>query len=101
MPPPLRMFPQAFARACLCAAMLVAPASLRAAPGPREPFEAHVPVAPSPVAIDGKRWLIYELHLANLGDLPLEISTLEVLGESARVVHTFAAADIATMLVVP
>ncbi len=38
-----------------------------------------VPAPPSPVSIDGRDWLIYELHLTNFSREPLRIEKVEVL----------------------
>ena len=45
----------------------------------RESFDMTVPVPPSPVAIDGRDWLIYELHLTNFAGTPLRVEKVEVL----------------------
>jgi murein DD-endopeptidase len=46
--------------------------------GPRESFDLHIPVAPSPVAVEGKVRLLYELHLTNFTDSPLRPIALEI-----------------------
>lgn len=45
----------------------------------RESFDISVPAPPSPVTIDGREWLIYELHLTNFTREPLRIEKVEVL----------------------
>ena len=45
----------------------------------RESFAMSVPAPPSPVTIDGREWLIYELHLTNFTRDPLRIEKVEVL----------------------
>jgi murein DD-endopeptidase len=45
----------------------------------RESFDMAVPAPPSPVAIDGREWLIYELHLTNFSREPLRVENVEVL----------------------
>jgi murein DD-endopeptidase MepM/ murein hydrolase activator NlpD len=45
----------------------------------RESFDMSVPAPPSPVTIDGRDWLIYELHLTNFSREPLRIEKVEVL----------------------
>jgi murein DD-endopeptidase len=45
----------------------------------RESFDMAVPAPPSPVSIDGRDWLIYELHLTNFSREPLRIAKVEVL----------------------
>ena len=45
----------------------------------RESFDITVPAPPSPVAIDGGQWLIYELHLTNFSREPLRITKIDVL----------------------
>jgi murein DD-endopeptidase MepM/ murein hydrolase activator NlpD len=48
-------------------------------PASRESFDMAVPAPPSPVTIDGREWLIYELHLTNFTGEPLRIDNVEVL----------------------
>jgi murein DD-endopeptidase len=45
----------------------------------RESFDMSVPAPPSPVTIDGREWLIYELHLTNFTREPLRIEKVDVL----------------------
>lgn len=45
----------------------------------RESFDMMVPAPPSPVAIDGREWLIYELHLTNFSRESLRVEKVEVL----------------------
>jgi murein DD-endopeptidase MepM/ murein hydrolase activator NlpD len=70
-----------------------------AAAGLRESFDMAVPVAPAPVTIDGREWLIYELHLSNFSREPLRITKIDVWGER-DVVQSFEGADLAQRLAV-
>jgi murein DD-endopeptidase MepM/ murein hydrolase activator NlpD len=62
----------------LLAALLLLAAPLTSSAS-RESFDIAVPVAPSPVTIDGESWLIYELHLTNFSREPLRLLQVEVL----------------------
>jgi murein DD-endopeptidase len=57
----------------------------------RESFDITVPAPPGPVTIDGRSWLIYELHLTNFSRQPLRISKVDVLSGN-DVLHSFAGA---------
>ena len=48
----------------------------------RESFDIAVPAPPSPVAIDGHQWLIYELHLTNFSSEQLRLLKIEVWDEN-------------------
>ena len=62
-------------------------------------FDAQVPVAPSPVAIEGARWLIYELHLTNFSREPLGVQKLDVLdGSQNRELISFESQNLAARL---
>lgn len=45
------------------------------------PVEVSIPKPPTPVDADGRRLLVYELHVTNLGSAPLEFRRIEVHGE--------------------
>jgi murein DD-endopeptidase MepM/ murein hydrolase activator NlpD len=77
------------------ALMFLAPAS--AAAGLRESFDLAVPAPPTPVTIDGREWLVYELHLTNFSREPLRITKIDVSGER-DVVQAFEGADLAQRL---
>jgi murein DD-endopeptidase len=65
----------------------------------RESFDAEVPVAPGPSAIDGSRWLIYELHLTNVSREPLGLQKVDVRdGTTDRLLITFGSRDLVTRL---
>ncbi len=65
----------------------------------RESFDAQVPVAPSPTAIDGKRWLVYELHLTNFSREPLGLEKMDVLdGSTGHLLISFGSQDLGTRL---
>ena len=65
----------------------------------RESFDAQVPVAPSPAAIDGSRWLIYELHLTNFSREPLRLQKLDVLDDTHdRLLVSYGSQDVAARL---
>jgi murein DD-endopeptidase len=60
----------------------------------RESFDIAVHAPPSPVAIDGHQWLIYELHLTNFSREPLRIQGVEVLAGETRL-QSFAGTELA------
>ncbi|GAA0708643.1 M23 family metallopeptidase [Dokdonella soli] len=45
----------------------------------RQSFDLEVPSPPIPVMVDGKRQLVYELHLTNFAPVDLELTRLDVL----------------------
>jgi len=61
----------------------------------RESFDFAVPAPPAPVAIDGRDWLIYELHLTNYSREPLRLSQVDVLAGGTEVLQSFARGDLA------
>jgi len=70
-----------------CCGIIAAGLSALSAPGygaARESFDISVTVPPSPVAIEGREWLIYELHLTNFSRESLRLMALEVLAEPAE-----------------
>ena len=64
------------ARASICVMSAPTPPPLR------QSFDVHVLAVPSPVAIDGRQWLIYELHLTNFTSDRLALQTVDVLDAS-------------------
>jgi hypothetical protein len=48
----------------------------------RQSFDLVVPSAPTPVTVDGRRTLVYELHLANFSAEPLRLVRVDVLGDT-------------------
>ena len=58
-------------------------------------FDFSVPTPPSPVAIDGRDWLIYELHLTNFSRGPLRLTRLDVLAGGTKVLQSFAGDELA------
>lgn len=48
------------------------------------PADLHVPVPPTPVLLDGKTHLIYELQITNTGDGAMALKRLEVLGDGKK-----------------
>lgn len=54
----------------------------------RQSFDAQVLLEPSPVAIGGQRWLIYELHLTNFTSDRLMMHKVDVLDASTDAVVT-------------
>jgi murein DD-endopeptidase len=63
----------------------------------RESFDITVPAPPSPVAIDGGQWLIYELHLTNFSREPLRITKIDVL-DGHGVAQSFEGTELAQRL---
>jgi murein DD-endopeptidase len=58
-------------------------------------FDMAVPVAPRPVTIDGREWLIYELHLANATRGALHLAKVEVISGTSDVLQVFEGYDLA------
>ena len=52
---------------------------------PEQSFDVQVPVAPSPVRVDGRSWLIYEVHLTT-SPRPLRVLRVDVL-DAATTAH--------------
>jgi murein DD-endopeptidase len=82
----------------LTVAAVLASALVAAAPSAwsesRESFDLAVPMPPSPVAIDGREWLIYELHLTNFSRDALQLQSVDVLrGET--ILRSFAGGELA------
>jgi murein DD-endopeptidase MepM/ murein hydrolase activator NlpD len=73
--------------AALIAGVFVAAAPF-ASSGSRESFDMAVPALPSPVTLDGRDWLIYELHLTNFSREALRLTRVEVLA-GTDTLHTF------------
>src|SRR3954447_17738374 len=68
----------------------------------RQSFDMAVPVAPSPVVIDGQQWLIYELHLTNFSSEPLRLLKVEVLASSDQEsLLSYGSEEIAVHLAAP
>ncbi len=69
-----------------CCGIIAAGLSVLSAPAygaARESFDISVSAPPSPVAIEGREWLIYELHLTNFSRASLRLMALEVLAAPA------------------
>jgi murein DD-endopeptidase len=79
---------------CAALAVLLGASSPSARSAMRESFDLNVPAPPSPVTIDGREWLIYELHLTNFSREPLRLLSLDVLTET-RALQSFAGDDLA------
>jgi murein DD-endopeptidase MepM/ murein hydrolase activator NlpD len=61
----------------------------------RQSFDLRVPAPPTPVAIDGAPWLVYELHLTGFARESLTVTSVEVLdGSTGAVLASFAAEDL-------
>lgn len=76
--------------------------SPRAGAQARQSFDMAVPVAPSPVAIDGQRWLIYELHLTNFRSEPLRLLKVDALaGLDQKLLLSDGSEEIAAHLATP
>ena len=61
-----------------------------ACPDLHESFDVQIPLAPSPIAIDGREWLIYELHITNFSRDVLRLREIDVLsGADSRLVHSY------------
>jgi hypothetical protein len=53
------------------------------------PVDLSVPFAPRPVAAEGQRHLLYELHLTNFGRADLTLERIDVLSDAANIVATY------------
>ncbi len=74
-----------------CLALVSTPVGAWAAESLRESFDIVVPKAPAPAAVAGRAQLLYELHLTNFSQEPLEPRRLRVLdADTGRVVAEFA-----------
>ncbi len=80
-----------FPAAIMAASLVAPPCAARLA---LESFDFAVPAPPSPVTIDGREWLIYELHLTNFNREPLRITRLDVLADGLDVLQSFAGDDL-------
>ena len=73
--------------ASLCLLWLATPVQAQTL---QESFDLHVPMPPTPVAIDGQTRLFYELHLSNFSRRPLDPVRIEVLdAASGTLLATF------------
>lgn len=69
-------------RALLLLLLLVLASSAAAAQrDARQSFDLAVPSAPTPVAVDGRQHLVYELHLTNFANEPLRLVRVEALAD--------------------
>ncbi|HUQ11919.1 MAG TPA: M23 family metallopeptidase [Steroidobacteraceae bacterium] len=60
----------------------------------RESFDMAVPTSPGPVTIDGREWLVYELHLTNFSREPLRLVKVDVL-DANDIAQSFEGVDLA------
>lgn len=65
------------------------------------PIEMRVPVAPTPVKINGKMRLVYELHLTNFSPREIPLTRLEVLDGSGTQLEQYEGADLASRVARP
>jgi murein DD-endopeptidase len=68
--------------------------------GSRESFDMAVPTPPSPVTIDGREWLAYELHLTNFSRESLRLTQVDVLAGGTDVLKSFEGDDLAQRVAV-
>jgi murein DD-endopeptidase MepM/ murein hydrolase activator NlpD len=74
----------------------------RPAPNPLGlPIEMRVPMAPTPVKINGKMRLVYELHLTNFSPRELPLTRLEVLDGNGTQLEQYEGADLASRVARP
>lgn len=52
-------------------------------------FDLRVPWAPEPVAVDGKKVLVYELHLTSYAKEPLRLVNIAIVDDNGHVLATF------------
>ena len=78
-------------------AILLVPVLLAAASGEvRESFDATVAKAPIPVAVDGRRQLVYEIHLTNFSGSDLSIEALQIIDAGTHAtIREFRGAELA------
>ena len=67
--------------AVIAALLLSCPLEAQAQFPPGPPVELAVPIAPTPFKRDGKVNLVYEVHITNLGQPTLLMTTAEILGD--------------------
>jgi murein DD-endopeptidase len=53
------------------------------------PVDLSVPFAPRPVAAEGQRHLLYELHVTNFGRVDLTLERIDVLGDAPSIVASY------------
>ncbi len=80
------------------AGLLVAASPARSAA--RESFELAVPTPPAPVAIEGRDWLVYELHLTNFAREALRLTRVDVLLDESVVLESFGGDELAKRLAI-
>lgn len=69
------------------------------AEAPRQSFDIAIPVVPAPVAIEGRRQYVYELHLTSFSTAPLRIRQLSVIdADTGEILAQFADAALAARL---
>jgi hypothetical protein len=71
----------------LCAAAM---AQDRPTPGLRQSFDLSVPQAPTPVPLQGKAQLTYELHFTNFSDDALAVKRVRVVDPAGKILADFA-----------
>ena len=59
-----------------------------------------VPAPPSPVTIDGREWLVYELHLTNFSREPLRLAKVEVVADTPNPLQSFEGDDLAQRMAI-
>jgi murein DD-endopeptidase len=76
------------ARSVMAIPILICASIVHADVSPRQSaVEAVAPKPPTPVAADGKRLLVYELHITNLGTVPLRLKRIDVAGGAPSHLH--------------
>jgi murein DD-endopeptidase MepM/ murein hydrolase activator NlpD len=79
------------ARLAVCLALAATPVAARSPESVRESFDVVIPKPPTPVSVEGREQLLYELHLTNFSQDPLEPRRVRVLdADTGRVVGDFA-----------
>lgn len=80
---PVHRMPSPSLRRLLVLLVLASPAAM-AQRDARQSFDLLVASAPTPVTVDGRRTLVYELHLANFAAEPLRLARVEVLADARQ-----------------
>ncbi len=98
---PITRLSRSWHRAATAGAIAAAFAWTVRASQPAPSLSLHVPVPPSAVAVDGRDTYTYELHVANEGDVALNLTTFELRTDAAGAVISFAGDRLAPLLDTP
>jgi hypothetical protein len=54
---------------------------------------------PQPVSSDGRSWLLYELHLTNYAPLPIELTSIEALGNGGSTLASYRGEELEKLVI--